>query len=379
MRYKIIQTIPTNLGRSVHVARDEQGTLVLIKCAHTPEWIDDLHRQSRHYLTMSRLLAEQSIYPEVLQIKEDELIIPYYEYGTIDDLTLGHDSLLITELTKRSLHYLFDIAAKQMVIPHTADHLHAAKTYLREEASSRLKRLQRALTDTEQGVQWASRHNTEMALSFHEIVTKTTSWIYDGWLATASSDLGPPLLGLASHGDFVLSNIMLATSPSPNAQIVFIDTRGHWYGGLPWWDPIMDLATFIAFHCRIEPVIGKLTTSADDPQEPFRFSEQEILELCRADQAFQRWIESDLFWYERLQIEIAIRLLGSISVQLLTTPKEQIRRATAVLHLYIEQLSHMHATCAHIAGKMPNVAESRLTASNLTGFQFVETHTGKMK
>ncbi|HEX6521159.1 MAG TPA: hypothetical protein VF070_14305 [Streptosporangiaceae bacterium] len=333
--YRLIEQFPTDQGRGVYVAETAQGQRVLIKRAYDKNWVQDLTDQTRHFLVLSRMLGANAPYPEVIQYDEGLLVMRFYPHGSMDDLSLGDDKPLVASLTASAIGKLFEIAALRPAGAADGSELAAAAAdYLTAQADKRLARLRRALA----GSPWAGqRYDSRRTRG--EVLTEMLAWITDGTLAARARKLGPPRLGLAAHGDFGLNNIMLAEPPSPRADLVFIDTRGLWIGGLPWWDPIMDLATLLAFHCRIEPAFAAVggRTSPEVLSAGARLGEAEILDLAERNEAVTAWVAGDPCYRDRLEIEIAIRLLGSVSVQLLTAHSHGEARAAAALDLYLEQ------------------------------------------
>jgi hypothetical protein len=335
--YRIEQTIPTNQGRSVHVAVLEDGRRVFVKRAHTPEWADDLERQARHYLVMAEVLGPRSVYPEVLGLSDTELIIPLYEHGAVEQLAFGSHVQLMLPLTRRALRAVFELAAAARPGWGPDERRTAAASFMPAEARRRLERLRRAV-ETARGARWLASRMPGRADTVAAVLEASTRWITDERLVGQSGTLAPAELGLASHGDFGLNNVMLAEPAASTAALVFIDTRGHWYGGYPWWDPVMDLATLIAFHCRIEPAIGRVAgLAAGGPDLPGRLCEDQVRSMARSDPAVAAWSRRDPRWEARLEALIAVRLLGNVSVQLTTAPADAEQRAARVLALYEAQ------------------------------------------
>lgn len=329
--YELLETIPTNTGRRVHIARTPTGERVLVKRAYTDEWARDLQEQARHFRTLAALLGTNSVYPEVVEHADRLLVLRFYEHGSLDDLSLTGDPAATRALTRTALHALFRVAASTPPdFQADAPWRQLSTSYLTDQASRRVDRLDAALRGPARD--WAAANGRGATLAH------ATSWITDGTLARHADRLGPWRLALAAHGDFGLNNVMLVDPPTPAARVVFIDTRGIWHGGYPWWDPIMDLATLIAFHCRIEPALAAAGERAPEMlTSPARLAEAEIRAAVADDQVFAALTADDLGWRDRLEVEIAIRLLGNVSVQLLTAPQNPERRADAVLQLYLDQ------------------------------------------
>jgi hypothetical protein len=341
-RYEFLEELPTDQGRSVHIARTDDGERVLIKQAYDDAWAADLREQARHFQVMRGLLGAGAPYPEVLRHGERLLVLPYYPYGSLDDLSLGDDKALVTELTGSAIGELFRIC---LVEPEgfqlSEKRVDAARSYLTSHVDKRLARLHRALSSAS-GAAWAAQPHAP-GRTRGEALSLGLTWITDGRLAAHAGRLGPPRLALAAHGDFGLNNVMLMDPPAPGARPVFIDTRCQWIGGLPWWDPIMDLATLMAFHCRIEPAFARAggRTSPRVLHAQGRLTEAEIRDLADGHAAVRAWSASDPGYRDRLEVEIAIRLLGSIGVQLLTAHSHGAERASAVLDLYLDQAAQV--------------------------------------
>jgi hypothetical protein len=335
VEYRLIRQIPTNRGRSVFVGEAESGRRVLVKQAHTAEWATDLRAQTRHFLVMNELLGGGTVYPAVLQHDDRMLVLPYYEHGSLDELSFGDQAELVRRLTAAAVHEVFRIAALCPSGFDLAEATRAGAAFVLDQAVKRVARLDEALA-TAAGREWAAQPYDDRR-SRADAVAEAVGWIRDGTLAAAAPRLGPPRLGLASHGDFGLNNVMLAEEPAAGSGLVFIDTRGLWLAGWPCWDPVLDLATLIAFHCRIEPRLaaaGELPGEARDAAA--RLPEPTVRALAAADGAVQAWTATDPGWADRLEVEIFIRLLGNVSVQLLTAPRNAGQRAAAVLDLAVE-------------------------------------------
>lgn len=334
MRYRLLRQIPTNRGRSVYLAETPSGDRVLVKRAHTEAWAADLRDQARHFMVMGELLGERSIYPAVLEHSDDSLVLPFYEHGSLDELSRGPSRCIVRVLTRDALSHVFMIAGFRP--PADSPLPQVARDYLAHAARARLGRLDRAVSGPE-GCDWSRTSAAGQPPRIHEI-EESVAWIRDEAFLARSCELGPTRLVPAAHGDFGLNNVMLAEKPAAGARLVFIDTRGIWCDGYPWWDPIMDLATVIAFHCRIEPALARAGELPGDMADAAaRLREADILRLITGDAAFVAWAGSDEHWRKRLEVEIAIRLLGNIGVQLTTAPRNPGLRAAVVLGLYVRQ------------------------------------------
>jgi Phosphotransferase enzyme family len=345
--YRLIKELATDYGRSVHIGEAPDGNRVLVKRAQDETWSRELQAQARHFTVMRHLLGDGAPYPEVLEQSEDTLVMPFFPYGSLDDLSLGDDRTLVATLTASAIHQIFLIAmVEPAAFRRTSEWRDASSGYLITQADKRMSRLRAALRSAE-GRTWAgdayTRGDGQVAGSRGEVLDEALGWITDGLLAAHAGRLGPPRLGIASHGDFGLNNVMLAQPPGPASQLVFIDTRGLWISEFPWWDPVMDLATLIAFHCRIEPTLAAVggRTSPGVLRARARLPEVAIRDMAASDDAVRAWKAGDPYAQQRLEVNIAIRLLGNISVQLLTARSRGMERATAVLDLYLHQARHV--------------------------------------
>jgi hypothetical protein len=332
MDYRLIRRIPTMLGATVHVAELPSGEQVLVKQAETEAEALKLQEYARHLRVMSELAGGPSIYPPVLDHGDRRLVLPYFPHGTVDRVC---DAATLRALTARALEELFRIAALEPAPSWNASNRKPpARSFLVTEAAARLERLDQVVASTPMGREWASNRR----------LADLTSLFRDGTMERVAAAVVPRFLGLASHGDFGLNNIVLKEPAGADAAIVFIDTRGRWHGGLPWWDPVMDLATLLAFHCRIEPALASLLEPDGEAARQLRLTETEILELCRSGAGFQAWARRDPHWLPRLQVHLAIRLLGNVGIQLTVAPDRQAERATVLLGLFLEQVERVRQT-----------------------------------
>lgn len=322
MNHRVVEAKDTNRGRRVCIAVTATGSRVAIKSAESDEFAREIRRQARHYLRLSRLLGRGAPFPDVLEASRRHLILPYFEHGTLREVRgPGRRDLL-----DRAITLLFEVAASAPADARYARDGDAGRRFLIEQVRLRKKRLTRALQHDATARAWGGRA-VRGSTTNRELVAEATRWIEDGTLdALASRTRGP--LGLASHGDFVLDNVLLRDPPGPSSRLVFIDVRGIWHGGLPWWDPMLDLASLIAFECRIEPARRAVDGSA--PGRPAT-SEEEIRSLCAGNAAFQRWVSRDPGWEARLEVHVATRLLGNVSVELTTARHAACARASLAL------------------------------------------------
>lgn len=339
MNYRLIKQIPTMLGATVHIAESDAGQKIIVKQADIASERTALQAYVRHLRTMHELLGEDSVYPAVLYHDDNTLILPFFERGSLDDLM---DKKMMHDLTTKSIDSLFKIAAMPFPVSvDQAERREMSQNYIVNEATRRLHRLEDAIKNSRLARDWATQEGVDQGVSPNQILEPLTAWIRDGNLALTVPAIAAPSLGLAAHGDLGLNNVLCASATSAT-PIKFIDIRGRWHYDFPWWDPIMDLATLLAFHCRIEPALATLTASNTPviDKRP-RLSESEILAFCADSQGFQAWVRQDPAWRERLEINLAIRIFGNISINLLIAPRHRAERATILLKLFVKQMQRV--------------------------------------
>jgi hypothetical protein len=335
-QYRLISQIPTNAGRTVHLAESAAGKCVLVKQAETAEWAADLARQARHFQVMAGLLGPDSPYPPVLDAAPGRLVLPFYEHGSLDDLTAHADPAAIRALLANGLSHLMKAseARPRGASPPPPD---VSRAFLASAAQARLDRLDEALA-TPDGRLWAGRAQPGGA-AFGAVISEHTGWLRDPAVLDGITRISPARLPLAGHGDFALGNILLTGTPGAAAGLVFIDVHGQWHQGYPWWDPVADLAILIAYSCQVRPALAR---AGHLPPEAALASARpapaDVTRLAAADPGFAAWAQGDRHWRARLEIAIAIRLFGNISVQLATAPANPGLRAAIVLGLYTSQV-----------------------------------------
>lgn len=335
-QYRLISQIPTNAGRTVHLAESATGQRVLVKQAQTAAWAADLARQARHFQVMAGLLGPDSPYPPVLDAAPGRLVLPFYEHGSLDDLTAHAEPAAVQALLADALSRLMNAsdAPPSRASPPSPD---VSRAFLASAAQARLDRLDQALA-TPDGRRWAGRAEPG-GPAFGAVIGEHTAWLRDPAVLDGITRISPARLPLAGHGDFALGNILLTGPPGPAAGLVFIDVQGQWHQGYPWWDPVTDLAILIAYSCQVRPALahaGELPPGA--ALASARPAPGDVTRLAAADPGFAAWAQHDPHWRARLEIAVAIRLLGNISVQLATAPANPGLRATIVLGLYASQV-----------------------------------------
>jgi hypothetical protein len=335
-QYRLISQIPTNAGRTVHLAESAAGQRVLVKQAESAEWAADLARQARHFQVMAGLLGPDSPYPPVLDVAPGRLVLPFYEHGSLDDLTSRADPAAVQALLADALSHLMkaSVVRPRGASPPPPD---ASRAFLARAAQARLDRLDQALA-TPDGRRWAGRSGPG-GPAFGAVIGVHTAWLRDPVVLDGITKISPARLPLAGHGDFALGNILLTGMPGPAAGLVFIDVHGQWHQGCPWWDPVADLAILIGYSCQVRPALAR---AGELPRGvalgSARPAPADVTRLAAADPRFTAWAQYDRHWRARLEIAVAIRLLGNISVQLVTAPANPGLRAAIVLGLYASQV-----------------------------------------
>jgi hypothetical protein len=358
-QYRTLAQIPTNAGRTVCIAETAHGERVVIKQAQTAEWATDVAGQAQHFRVMSALLGPGSPYPPVLEAAPGRLVLPFYEHGSLDDVATHASPAVARMLISDALSLLFRIGETGS-IGHQPPPPRSARTFLADSARARLARLDAALA-TPGGQRWGGHRLPRSGIPRGAVLEEHTAWLRDPAVLDGINRISPSRLALAAHGDFGLNNVLLADPPQPGARLVFIDVRGLWHQGYPWWDPVMDLAILTAFSCRIRPALAR---AGELPPEaataPGRPEPEQIADLAQASPDFAAWVCDDPHWRQRLEVAVAIRLLGNISVQLATAPRNPARRAAVVFGLYITQVKRISGVIRQLrSADIPGTAKGR--------------------
>jgi hypothetical protein len=314
MSYLIDRLIPTMAGCTVHVAHDAGGRAVILKRAQNEAAAESLRGYARLLRRLGEIPIAAPFYPPVLKLTDDLLVLPYYAHGSLDAAGAG-DRTVFTGLVKQAVDALFMTSN----LHHMPGGVDAARVFWRSQLVGRLDRLA-AIDGFVSGPPF----------------TIISDWLVSGQLDRVLQVAVTRPLGLAAHGDFGLNNVMLA---APGSDLRFIDLRDStpWKDDLPWWDPILDLATLIAFHCHIEPTLGvRDGVAVSGPHDRATLTPEEVVAMCP-----QWWADADPGWRLRLRLGIVIRMLGSVSTQLTSAPLDneaRSRRVTQLLTRAIDDL-----------------------------------------
>lgn len=326
MRYERLWRIPTMAGNRVDVARDRDGRLVVLKQAATPAAREGLETYARQLRRLAEIEPIRDFYPPVLACRDGLLVLPYYAHGSVDAAAAG-DRETFRTLVRRSVDALLVGAqCAELVGSGQFAGVDGARAFWRHEFTRRYDRLVAALSAGDQPAGLAERALEPVA---------PWSWSGDGLDRLLRQAVQRPL-GLAAHGDFGLNNVLLADPAAASAGLRFIDLRGAlpWVEGTPYWDPVLDLGTLVAFHCYIEPALGirdGVAVAGDHGR--LTLDVDEVLALYEATPALAGWAERDPHWRLRLRLAVLIRILGSVSTQLTAAPAQRAERARTVAEL----------------------------------------------
>lgn len=359
-RYKTIETIPTNRGRSVIVVESPAGERFVIKSAHNKRQAEEIDAQVRQFATISRLMKDDTVYPNVIAASPGTLVLPFYEHGTIYDVVKRSDTTLSSALIHTAMVQLLRIG--QIPPPVASPSPEVARRFLPSEGVARLVRLSKALASPV-GRQWAG-HELLGQCQVIDVLKKNVAWLQDKSVFAGLERIGPPQLTLAAHGDFTAKNLLLTAADDPKSKLIFIDVRGFWHNGYPWWDPILDLAS-IGFSIAVQETFSAISDGfsekTDSCVDSLTKTTEQVLKIALACPEFVRWTEQDWWWRIRFEVAIAIRLLGGVSVQLMTAPHDAKRRASALLNMYVYQMSRISEIIEQLSIKP--IPDPRLSSS----------------
>jgi hypothetical protein len=331
----ILGTFPTDSGRCVHLVSSPNTDDAVAKIATTQENIVALRGQARQQVIMSYIYGTK-LYPPVLAASRNYLVTPYYRTGSIAEIAQADQESKVLGHVLQSLCHLFSCAALETSSKISSSQEEMTKSFMAIEARTRLFRLRHTIEHYDLAARWATAAMPQRSASHLEVITRSIDWIVSGRINRLSRELMPRRLALSAHGDLTLNNILIEDK-SLTSNVIFIDTRGRWHAGLPWWDPMMDLATLIAFDCRPRRCWSGFENHAGDAWNEASLTEESLLSLCHDEPHFLDWIAYDSAWRQRIELYIAIRLLGNISSELKSARPGQERRATAALARLSEQ------------------------------------------
>jgi hypothetical protein len=332
---RVLGTFPTDGGRCVHLVSSERTGNVVVKVATTDENVAALRGQVRHQTVMSSLYSTK-LYPPVLAASRDFLVTPYYRSGSVAEIAQSGQGSVVLRHVSQSLRHLFSCASLEATSTLSFRQEEMAKDFMITEARTRLARLRQTIENHHLAARWADAAMPRRRGSHLEEITRSVDWIVSGKINRLSRELAPRRLALSAHGDLTLNNI-LVEEKAPTSSVIFIDTRGRWHAGLPWWDPMMDLATLITFDCRPLHSASGYAKYAEDARYEAPLVEGSLLSLCYDEPHFLSWIARDDAWKKRVELYVAVRLLGNIGSELKSARPGQESRATTALARLSEQ------------------------------------------
>lgn len=306
--------VPTSPGRLVYRAELSNGTPAIVKIACTPEQQRLLRSQVRQWRQIESLLDAVGLYPLILGSTADGLVLESLgpQDADLSDLSLTEREGVIAA----ALHLTF--AAASQPLPHSCTTAaRAGGAFLGNELDLRVRRLSNA-------------HPT-MAAGARLRLARLYA------IVDSLSDAAPPL-AWAAHGDLGLNNVLPRVRSGVTA-VHFVDTRCHWIDGCAVWDPIFDAAAVLAFECRILPAFGARGWDYfGRPATQVRVAEPTARWLVEQAVVRSGWDCVDPAWPERLEVALAIRLLGNASIQL-GSGSSPLDRANLVLRLAGAQIA----------------------------------------
>ncbi len=322
--FRFRQSFKTRTNTNVVLGETPDKQLMIIKTALPTNVVGsgpaELEKQVQQMRILNEILGVNSPFPPIIYFNGTTLITPYFGGGTLADI-VRHDPALFRSRFHDALCLLFSEVG--LVAQYGPD----GRGFLDTQIEKRLKRLYQILEGTSVG---RSFNNTFLS---KEVLARRRLSVIEKWqqnkvfvyLGTA---LGPRRLALALHGDFVAENIVLGPTQSARwtRNVAFIDPRGMvvWKDSLPWWDPVMDLASFITFEEIVVPIeyeLGIRTGSEYETRENYRDPSTWIIpHLCEELPCFNDWMSNDRRWKDRLVVSVFTRLLGYISIALAYGP-----------------------------------------------------------
>jgi hypothetical protein len=309
-RYQVVSRLDTESNSTAYVCRDEHGALVVVKRAPAaPDALgssaDELAAQARQVEAV-RPFAPAGLYPPILARDRRTLVIPFYPDGSAGALARS-DPARAVDVLGAALDALFAVAGAADSRPAGASESMAA------ELSSRARRL-------------LGRLEAEPGLTLLDAASGRPVSSLVPALVRGRREPLPGRMALAAHGDLVPTNVVVAPAGAEPA-VRFIDVRGRvpWRGGLPWWDPVLDIAAVVAW-LRGARALGEPVPAAT--------IEAALLERLPASAAFERWASLDRAWRSRLDLAVAAKLLGKVSIELVYGGRERTARAQLMWELF---------------------------------------------
>lgn len=310
-RFRVVERLTTESNSAAHVCRDENGELVVVKRAPRARdalgsGASELAAQMRQ-MEAVRPLAPTGLYPPILARDGRTMVIPFYPEGSAEALVRS-DPAGAVDVLSAAFDALFAVAGAVGSRPA------AASESMDAELSSRARRLQRCLD--------AEPSRALLEATSGRPVSSLVADLVGGVRVGVSGRMA-----VAAHGDLIPPNVVIAPG-----GVRFIDVRGRlpWRGGLPWWDPLLDVAAVLAW-LRGAEALG-------DPIRA-RGIETALIERLAASSAFARWSSTDRAWARRLGLAIAAKLLGKVSIELVYGGRDRDARALLMWELFRAHLA----------------------------------------
>ncbi len=317
-----LHDFPTTSGMSVSLHRTATGRLVVVKTpvSGAPRVVRAaLAAQARQLAVLARTHPDAP-YPAVLEGGRDRLVLSYAPGYTLRDGRSRAGEARSLDLLADAVTAVFGLASRwpEEACPPPG------RGFLVAEMTRRISRLDLLLSGAGSGGALARAVGAGRP---NGLLARLHSAQELGALARADAALGPPFLGFGAHGDLTPQNVVRAAAGD---ELTLIDPRGLvcWRGGLPWWDPVLDLAAAITFHGAIDRLL-------DEPDPLALASGLAQTRTALADRVAGAapvlgWTAADTAWDARLDLWIGARLLGNVAVQLTYGRNEAVDRARTV-------------------------------------------------
>jgi hypothetical protein len=319
--------LPTTTNTTLFVGYAQEGTKVTVKVTDTENCVGSgpaqLAAQARQLSVTNSLLGTASPFPRMLGFDGRVLVQEYVEGTTLDEAGLQTDQY--SRCAERAFTKMLEIS--QLRIGPGPP----AKRLTHGFLSSRIDRLSAVIRNTIAGRTLLESHILS-STPIREALNTLEVWRGDSPVA-----IDRPLT-FCAHGDFTPQNL-LATSRK--SDTIFIDPRGEvvWESGLPWWDPAVELASYILF--------GEIVPELDAGHAPLLQEQtwQAPVFFRRAAQGLG--LECDERWPElsrEVDFLLAARLLGYVSVCCAYGPPRGVAYAGALLRALPSAVHRIQAT-----------------------------------
>jgi hypothetical protein len=288
----LVARLPTRTNSTVEVHRGRDG-LVVVKSAGAENTVGsgaaDLASQVRHMRAVAAIAGDACPFPPILHDEPGRYVMPFVAGPTLAELFV-HAPDRFDHAVGEAVDLLLSTADLVPAVP-------ARDGFLCSLIDRRLRRLEDQLRIRPA----AARRFDARAPALAAARREASRMASDGTLAAAAGVLGPTSLSLASHSDFVPENVIRG----PDGP-TFVDPRPDvvWCDGLPRWDPVLDLASFVAFHRDVPTLSGAVGDRAA------------VVASLHDRFAASGRPAADPGWRERLDLYVWVRLLGYLSIRL---------------------------------------------------------------